>query len=172
MTCRRKATSESSRLFLAILRKRLFAAKPSPWSRCCVNWNLKLELSCGLNGLNGASPTATRVLLKPTVILVPQEKPCVYRKLPVVVFDGDAGLNVLVGRMWKRSSCSVPVRIGSKLVIVDPIPSVDPTKPPAPAPAPPAPRVVPPVPEPTWPPSPPTPPPGVFCTMPVFTPRV
>jgi len=53
-----------------------------------------------------------------------------------------------------------------------PMPRVELTKPLVPVPAPPAATVVPPVPEPTVPPSPPTPPPGVFCTMPVLTPRM
>ena len=53
-----------------------------------------------------------------------------------------------------------------------PAPSVDCTKPEAPAPAPPAPPVVPPAPAPGAPaPNPPTPPPGVFCTTPALTPR-
>ena len=57
-------------------------------------------------------------------------------------------------------------------MIGEPMPRVELTRPLVPVPAPPAAIVVPPVPEPTVPPSPPTPPPGVFCTMPVLTPRM
>jgi len=70
------------------------------------------------------------------------------------------------------SSCSVPVMTGSKLVMVEPSPSVELTRPLVPVPMPLAATVVPPVPDPTVPPRPPTPPPGVFCTMPALTPRM
>src|SRR5260221_6526180 len=125
--CQRKATSEISRLFLAIWMKRVFGANPKPCNRCCVSRKLKLELSCGLNVAKGAFPTVWRVLLKPTDRLVPHWNPCWYEKFPVVVFNGEAGLKVLDGRMLLRSSCNVAVRIGSKLVISAPLPSADTT---------------------------------------------
>ncbi len=49
--------------------------------------------------MKGASPTVWRLLLKPTDMLVPVMKPCWYKKFPVVVFDGEAGLEVLDGRI-------------------------------------------------------------------------
>ena len=61
--------------------------------------------------------------------------------------------------------------MGSKLVICGPLPRVEVTSPPAPAPAPPAPAAVPPVPDPIVPLKPPVPPPGVPCTSPELTPR-
>src|SRR5258708_1118502 len=93
-------------------------------------------------------------------------------KFDVAVFVALATQKGLEHRFLKRSSCNVPVRIGSKLVISGPLPRVDTTKPPVPVPAPPAATEVPPWPEPTCVPSPPTPPPGVFCTTPLFTPRM
>src|SRR6185312_3848318 len=69
--------------------------------------------------------------------------------------------------IWKLAE-----RMGSKLSGEGPEPLVEPTIPPAPAPAPPAPAVVPPAPAPVTPaPIPPTPPPGVLETTPAFTPR-
>jgi hypothetical protein len=82
------------------------------------------------------------------------------------------GLDRLVVSASSRSNCSVLVISGSKAVMGAPMPRVELTRPLVPVPAPPAATVVPPVPEPTVPPSPPTPPPGVFCTMPVLTPRM
>src|SRR5580765_2202090 len=103
MICKRNATSDSSRLFFAMRIKRVFGANPKPCSRCCVNLNWKFEFNCGLSTLKGAFPTVCRVLLNPTDTLVPQWKPCMYEKLAVVVFCGDAGLNVLEGKMLKWS---------------------------------------------------------------------
>src|SRR6266853_2322377 len=98
--CQRNATSEISRLFLAMRIKRLLAANPKPCKRCCVRRKLKLELSCGLTGWNGAAPIACRLLLKPTSTLVPEANSCWYEKFPVAVFRGEGGLKVLVGRIW------------------------------------------------------------------------
>ena len=82
------------------------------------------------------------------------------------------GLKMLVDSVLFLSNCKVPVKAGSKLTMGEPDPRVELTKPFVPVPAPPGATVVPPAPEPTVPPSPPTPPPGVFCTTPVFTPRI
>src|SRR6267154_1478281 len=81
-------------------------------------------------------------------------------------------LNALLERVWERSICSIPVRMGSKLVMRGPCPSVELTKPLVPPPTPPAPRLVPPVDAPEFAPIPPTPPPGVFSTTPALTPRM
>src|SRR5438309_575968 len=84
MICSRKATSDNSRLFLAIRIKRVFEAKPRPCSKCWDSLNWKLELSAGLT-LWKALLLVTRLLLKPTDTLVPHWNPCKYSKFAVVV---------------------------------------------------------------------------------------
>ena len=73
MICSRKATSESSRLFLAIRIKRVFDAKPNPWRIGWVTVALKLEFSAGLT-LEKKLFVVCRVLLKPTERFMPQWK--------------------------------------------------------------------------------------------------
>ena len=73
--CRRKATSEISRLFFAMRIKRVLGAKPKPCSRCCVNLAWKLEPKVGLNVAN-VELVVARVLLNPTCRFEPHLKPC------------------------------------------------------------------------------------------------
>ena len=133
----------------------------------------KLEFRRGLS-LVKLELVVARELLKPTDRFVPQWNPCWYPKSTVLVFVLVVGfVNELAPIELLRSSCNVPVRIGSKLGMAAPTPDVDVTKPDVPAPAPPDPDVVPPAPPPVDVLPIPVPvPPGVPCTMPVLTPRV
>src|SRR6266436_10445311 len=85
VTCKRNATSESSRLFFAIRMKRWLGAKPKPCNKCWVTVALKLELSWGLRLVKMLLVVA-RVLLKPTDRFVPHWKAWLYAKSTVPVF--------------------------------------------------------------------------------------
>src|SRR5690242_8795705 len=104
MTCSLNATSEISRLFLAIRMKRVFGRNPKP---CNNGWLIvarKLELSNGLN-LVKLELVVVRELLKPTDRFVPHWNPCWYPKSTVLVFVLVVGLaNALAAIELLRSS--------------------------------------------------------------------
>src|SRR5580700_4160975 len=85
MICKRNATSESSRLFLAMRMKRVLAENPKPCRRCWVNVALKPELKFGLR-LEKKLLVVARLLVNPTVRFVPHWKACAYEKFTVPVF--------------------------------------------------------------------------------------
>ena len=76
MICRRKATSEISRLFLAMRMKRVLGRNPKPCNRFCVKRNWKLEPNCGVSRLVGLL-VVRWVLLKAPVSAPPHSKPWV-----------------------------------------------------------------------------------------------
>src|ERR1700674_2497133 len=136
MTCRRKATSEFPRLFLARRMKRVLGKNPKPRSRVSATLAWKLALKFGLKEANGEL-VVMRLLLNPTARFVPHWKPCKYEKFAVPVFWAvEAAAKELLERILLWSICRVLLRMGSKLVMGAPRPSVEFTKPFVPVPTP------------------------------------